>query len=553
MKRRLTLCAAYLLLGLPVAEPSGARPGPSVEAARTDTTTYVCPPCAPHDTLRFEADGHCPVCGMALIQEVDSSRVGHAHLEAGSGNFVVRGGPGHEDGLVTVFYHAPGNYAHDSPVLLVIPGAGRNAWDYRDAWVEASEQHGILILSPSYTEQEYGFEDYHMGGLVEETNLTEVAEFVENSSQVLLDEERLVVDVNPSESKWIFGDFDRIVQVAKEAAGSTRSGYDVFGHSAGGQILHRQVLLHPESEADRIVAANAGFYTMPDLEAELPFGLKGAPVREEDLRASFARNLVLLLGEEDDHPEAGGIFLRSPSADRQGAGRLQRGRHFYEASRARAEEIGAEFDWEIETVPGVGHEFGRMSEAAAEYLYGDGGSSYRERVREARRERARRLAAADVLPEAAGEESPVLRHFRVDSAYRFVARLERLARPDTVYVPSSTGAVVPAGKVGHVRIDFPTGPERLSVFRAGGADGSLWIPFADATNGKETYPAGRYVGVRSAGEEGKTVVVDFNRAHNPTCEYDPRYTCPLPPEENHVSFRVPAGEKRMSHEGRTGK
>lgn len=335
-------------------------------------TTYVCPPCTAHDTLAFKHDGECPVCGMKLIEKPDSSRVGDVHIHEGSGAFLVEGGPGHQEKLVTVYYHRPESFSPKSPILLVVPGAGRDAWEYRDAWVEASEEHGVLVLSPSYPESTYDFEDYHMGGVVEESNALEIIEFVEHSSQAKLDEERLVYEVNEAQREWIFHDFDRIFEMASAAVGSERTAYDAFGHSAGGQILHRLVLFHPNAKVDRIVAANSGFYTLPDLESRLPFGLKNTPVDEEDLRASFRRDLVLLLGGEDDHPEAGGTFLRSPSADEQGEGRLQRGRHFHETGKAKASELGVGFNWKVETVPGIGHEFRPMSEAAGKYLYGEG-------------------------------------------------------------------------------------------------------------------------------------------------------------------------------------
>jgi hypothetical protein len=119
------------------------------------------------------------------------------------------------------------------------------------------------------------------------------------------------------------------------------------------------------------VAANAGFYTLPEIDTELPFGLKGLTVGEENLRAALRQPLVLLLGAEDDHPEAGGIFMGSRSADAQGSGRLQRGRFFYRRGEAIARELRADFGWKLEVVPGVGHNGEGMSEAAARYLYGD--------------------------------------------------------------------------------------------------------------------------------------------------------------------------------------
>lgn len=331
---------------------------------------YMCPLCSFHDPLHFHDDGECPVCGMRLIERPELSPVGQVDVHVGSGNFQLSGGPGHEEKVFTVFYHRPESFGPRSPLLVVLPGSGRDADEYRDAWIEASEEHGVLVLSPMYLEEDYGFGAYHMGGLMYDLNLERSVEYVDGSNEAILDEEAFRYRVNADPRQWIFDDFDRIFERVSAAVGSSRESYDLFGHSAGGQILHRLPLLRPGVRADRIVAANSGFYTLPDLDAELPFGLANTPVTREDLAASFRQRLVLFLGEEDDADESGGILLRSPSADRQGAHRLERGRHFHQTARRMADEQGHEFRWELHVVPGVGHDFHRMSGAAAEYLYG---------------------------------------------------------------------------------------------------------------------------------------------------------------------------------------
>lgn len=154
------------------------------------------------------------------------------------------------------------------------------------------------------------------------------------------------------------------------AAGSTRKSYDLFGHSAGGQILHRLVLFHPNSRADRIVAANAGFYTLPDFDLRLPAGLKDTGVTQAALKKSFGAKLALLNGENDNGDHAGGIQLHTPIIDRQGLGRLARGQYFFRYGQERARAMNAAFNWTQETVPNVGHDFRRMSRAAARFLYG---------------------------------------------------------------------------------------------------------------------------------------------------------------------------------------
>ena len=73
----------------------------------------------------------------------------------------------------------------------------------------------------------------------------------------------------------------------------------------------------------------------------------------------------------------------------------------------------------------------------------------------------------------------------------------------------------------------------------------LFIIFADKTTGKETYGAGRYLYADPPGDDGK-VVVDFNKAHNPSCAFTEFATCPLPPRQNRLAIRVDAGEKKYA-------
>ncbi|TQI71601.1 hypothetical protein JM79_2541 [Gramella sp. Hel_I_59] len=72
----------------------------------------------------------------------------------------------------------------------------------------------------------------------------------------------------------------------------------------------------------------------------------------------------------------------------------------------------------------------------------------------------------------------------------------------------------------------------------------LFLPFTDETNGISTYVGGRYIDF-SIPEE-KTVTIDFNRAYNPYCAYSGRYSCPIPPKENHLETSIPAGVKKFA-------
>jgi pimeloyl-ACP methyl ester carboxylesterase len=299
---------------------------------------------------------------------MDAAEAERAVIEMGAGSFAISGGPGHEDHTITVYYHKPRTFERHSPILIVVPGAGRNGDDYRDAWVDASEAHGVLILSPTYPQEHYDEAAYHMGGVLQYIELRNVR--TERGGQVIrLNDEDLLFELNRRSDQWLFHDFDRLFHDVAIAVGSERAGYDIFGHSAGGQILHRLAIFHPRSKAERIVAANSGFYTLPRLDVPPIFGIQGTGMTDRDLLLSFRQSLVVFLGERDDESELRGMHLRTPMADLQGLGRLARGEYFYEESRKIADSLGAEFDWKLEIVPGVGHDYAAMSRAAARLLY----------------------------------------------------------------------------------------------------------------------------------------------------------------------------------------
>jgi|ERR1700722_12681298 len=81
---------------------------------------------------------------------------------------------------------------------------------------------------------------------------------------------------------------------------------------------------------------------------------------------------------------------------------------------------------------------------------------------------------------------------------------------------------------------------RLDTVLEGPNETQLFIMFADATSGQQTYGGGRFLYI--ARPTGNTVLVDFNKAFNPPCALNDFATCPLPPPQNRLQLRVSAGE-----------
>jgi pimeloyl-ACP methyl ester carboxylesterase len=301
--------------------------------------------------------------GVAHAQEA-------ALVGSGSGSFPMLGGRGHDQATITVYYHRPQGFDESSPILIVLPGAGRDGDEYRDSWITASEKHGVLVLSPSYPEEEYDEAAYQLAGLIENLELRNLN--LDDPSVYRLADADIVFDVNDDPREWLFHDFDRLFDRVVKDVGSSQAAYDLFGHSAGGQIIQRMAIFHPDSKARRMVAANSGFYTLPRLDQPLIFGVSNTRLTTEDLERAFQAPLTLLLGALDNADEMRGTHLRTPKADEQGIGRLARGRYFFSESQKIAAALDAEFHWTVEEVPGVGHDFRRMAEAAAKLLYESG-------------------------------------------------------------------------------------------------------------------------------------------------------------------------------------
>jgi uncharacterized protein (DUF1684 family) len=141
-----------------------------------------------------------------------------------------------------------------------------------------------------------------------------------------------------------------------------------------------------------------------------------------------------------------------------------------------------------------------------------------------------------------------LAYFPHDPAGRVLAEVEPAER-QRYDVPSSDGASMAFERIGVARFALGGEPCALELYWLLGYGGGLFIPFADATAGEETYGAGRYLldTVKGAdlGMSDGRLVLDFNLAYNPSCSYDPRWACPLAPPPNRLAIPVRMGERHV--------
>jgi uncharacterized protein len=136
-----------------------------------------------------------------------------------------------------------------------------------------------------------------------------------------------------------------------------------------------------------------------------------------------------------------------------------------------------------------------------------------------------------------------LAYYPPAATYRVPAVLQVSTERVTIEMPTSTGQRRNMRHVGTLEFSVRGEPLSLGAFvEEGSADlNRLFVPFMDLTSGSETYPAGRYLDL----DRTRTGIylIDFNRAYNPYCYYNPTYDCPYPPRANRLQVPIRAGEK----------
>lgn len=185
-----------------------------------------------------------------------------------------------------------------------------------------------------------------------------------------------------------------------------------------------------------------------------------------------------------------------------------------------------------------------MSVAQDELIWRDSLAAYWSRIEAEFRDTAHSPLLTEDLA-----HFQVLERYAPDIRYRVQARFK--AKPGKPFaMRTSTQRAPQYMAVGVLHFTLLGVRERLTVYRdielsqKPAYEQYLFVPFTDLTNGEGTYGGGRYLDLQ--GPLGKVVVVDLNRAYNPYCAYGGRYSCPIPPLENHLQLRVEAGVRAFA-------
>lgn len=137
--------------------------------------------------------------------------------------------------------------------------------------------------------------------------------------------------------------------------------------------------------------------------------------------------------------------------------------------------------------------------------------------------------------------------FKFDSTYMVTASFKRTPNEKVFKMKTTTDRKPEYVKYGELNFNLKGKEYTLNIYQnlglieTEGYEDYLFLPFLDETNGLESYGGGRYIDARIP--EGDTMIIDFNKAYNPYCAYNDKYSCPIVPRKNYLKTRVEAGVK----------
>jgi len=251
---------------------------------------------------------------------------------------------------INVFYHIPSGDRLNMPIVFVFHGDERNAKDYRDMWVNAANQYGFMVFAPEFTTADFpGGSSYIIGNVYQDGNFP--------TPETLNDE-----------SIWTFSIIEPLFDYIKINSGSSDLSYDMFGHSGGGQFVHRFVLFKPNARFNKAIAANSGWYTVPDGVANYPYGIMNCPLSSAPPNNYFSKQLYITVGSLDNNGSDSSL-RHNAASDLQGLNRLDRANYFYSNSQNYALKTISDFNWKFSVVPNSGHDPIKMSNDAVKILF----------------------------------------------------------------------------------------------------------------------------------------------------------------------------------------
>lgn len=244
---------------------------------------------------------------------------------------------------VPMYITVPANLTTSTHVLLNMHGNGRTASSYHDTWHPWTRNNNYILVTPYFSDANWPDSGYHQGNVFEAENC---------------------VGALNSEARWSFTIVDNAFTHLKSRFQLRDNKYDIWGHSAGAQFIHRMMLWKPAARIRFGMAANSGWYTAPDTSITCPYGLRNPLLNftTQKLVDYTNRHMILFRGTQDTQRDSD--LRTTREADAQGWNRWERAQYMYD----KGVEINTNLNWQLIAVPDSGHDKDTMAPGAQEFL-----------------------------------------------------------------------------------------------------------------------------------------------------------------------------------------
>ena len=136
-----------------------------------------------------------------------------------------------------------------------------------------------------------------------------------------------------------------------------------------------------------------------------------------------------------------------------------------------------------------------------------------------------------------------LMYFYPNTDFKVLAKIKKYQKIDTIKFLTSTGESQNFLKFAKLEFKLNKNIHELPLYKYldKSNKNEIFLCFTDKTNGISTYEGGRYLDISF--KNAKRIEIDFNKAYNPYCVYDSKFSCPIPKKENFINTEILAGEK----------
>lgn len=249
-----------------------------------------------------------------------------------------------------IFYQIPQKAHTQSPILFVLHGNGRDAENCRNLLIKESETRNIIVVCPEFSSKLFpGSNEYQLGGMFK-------------------DGENALISELREPSVWTFSLIEQIFDKFISSLESEQKYYDMLGHSAGAQFVHRYLKFVPNSRLRKAVSAASGWYTLPRTDIKFPYGLDQTGVNQINLEDIFAKSVLISVGSLDTDPNSSAL-RHNADADQQGINRVERAQYYFNECQKQASVNQYPLNWKFKKNTGVEHDFLGNAKEGLQWLY----------------------------------------------------------------------------------------------------------------------------------------------------------------------------------------